>query len=64
MRYRVSSTDELGASITAPYADDPQPNFAYFVYNGDPDWTGSDEPGVRRRSTTAPSSWDRWRRTT
>ncbi|HEY3392833.1 MAG TPA: lamin tail domain-containing protein, partial [Lacipirellulaceae bacterium] len=46
VRYRVRATDELGAAITAPYADDPQPNFAYFVYDAIPDWTGADEPGV------------------
>jgi hypothetical protein len=36
----------LGASITAPYSDDPQPNFAYFVYGEIPDWTGAVQPGV------------------
>src|SRR5205814_3756202 len=41
IRYRISSTDSLGASITAPYADDPQPNFAYYVYDGIPAWTGA-----------------------
>ena len=35
-----------GASITGPYSDDPQPNFAYFVYDGIPAWTGADRPGV------------------
>ena len=45
VRYRITSTDTAGASITAPYADDLQPNFAYFVYNGIPDWTAADRPG-------------------
>lgn len=46
VRYRVTATDTLGASITAPYADDPTPNFAYFVYNGVPGWSGAAQPGV------------------
>jgi hypothetical protein len=46
VRYRVSSTDSRGASITAPYADDSVPNFAYFVYDGIPAWTGAAQPGV------------------
>lgn len=46
MRYRITATDVLGASIRGPYADDPQPNFAYFVYDGVPDYTASLRPGV------------------
>ncbi len=46
VRYRISATDSLGASVTTPYADDPQPNFAYYVYNGIPSWTGAVQPGV------------------
>jgi len=46
VRYRITATDTLGASITGPYADDPQPNFAYYVYDGVPSWTGSARPGV------------------
>ena len=46
VRYRISATDGLNASVTVPYADDPQPNFAYFVYDGVPDWNGSLQPGV------------------
>lgn len=46
VRYRVTSTDTLGASVRGPYADDLQPNFAYFVYDGVPDYTGSLRPGV------------------
>ncbi len=46
MRYRITARDTLGASITVPYADDPQPNFAYYVYDGVPSWTGSARPGV------------------
>jgi hypothetical protein len=46
VRYRISASDTLGNSVTGPYADDPQPNFAYFVYDGVPAWTGSWRPGV------------------
>ncbi len=53
IRYRITSTDTLGASITGPYADDPQPNFAYYVYGDMPNWTGAVQPGV-----TAPVTYN------
>lgn len=40
VRYRITFADALGNAQTVPYADDEQPNFAYFVYNGVPAWTG------------------------
>jgi len=46
VRYRITAEDALGAAVTGPYADDPQPNFAYFVYDGVPAWTGAAQPGV------------------
>lgn len=46
VRYRITAADSLGASITAPYADDPQPNFAYYVYDATPAWDGAIQPGV------------------
>ncbi len=46
VRYRITAVDALGASVRGPYADDPQPNFAYFVYDGVPDYTASLRPGV------------------
>ena len=46
VRYRLQAQDSLGGSVTVPYADDEQPNFAYFVYNGVPAWSGAMEPGV------------------
>jgi hypothetical protein len=46
VRYRVTAADTPGATIRVPYADDPQPNFVYFVYNGVPSWTGAARPGV------------------
>ncbi len=38
VRYRIIVTDTLGASMRAPFADDPSLNFACFVYNGVPDY--------------------------
>ena len=46
VRYRISATDGVGSSISVPYADDPQPNFAYFCYDGVPAWSGAVRPGV------------------
>lgn len=46
IRYRFKAEDATGISQAAPYADDPQPNFAYFVYDQLPDWGAADEPGV------------------
>jgi hypothetical protein len=46
VRYRVRASDGAGMSVEVPYADDPQPNFAYFVYDGVPGWRGSIRPGV------------------
>jgi hypothetical protein len=46
IRYRVVATDTGARSITIPYADDPQPNFVYFVYNGVGAWSGADQPGT------------------
>ncbi len=40
VRYRIVAVDTGARSVTVPYSDDPQPNFAYFVYNGVPSWTG------------------------
>ena len=45
VRYRLSASDALDATVQVPYADDPSPNFAYFAYDGVPDWTGADRPG-------------------
>jgi hypothetical protein len=45
IRYRITVTDALGLSVRVPYADDEQPNFAYYVYNGVPAWSGAVLPG-------------------
>ena len=41
VRYRVEAIDSGGRSVMTPYADDPQPNFAYFVYDGPAPWRGA-----------------------
>lgn len=46
IRYRITATDGSGNAQQVPYPDDGQPNFAYFVYNGAPAWTGANQPGV------------------
>jgi hypothetical protein len=46
VRYRLTVADSLGAGVRVPYPDDPQPNFAYFVYDGVPAWTGAVRPGA------------------
>ena len=45
IRYRITVTDASGNSVRVPYEDDPQPNFAFFVYDGTPDWAGSIRAG-------------------
>jgi hypothetical protein len=45
IRYTLTAGDDQGVSIDVPYADDPQPNFAYFVYDGVPAWKGAIQPG-------------------
>jgi hypothetical protein len=46
VRYRITATDGAGYAVSVPYTDDPQPNFAYFVYDGVPAWRGAVRPGV------------------
>ena len=46
VRYRIVTTDNTGRFLVVPYADDPQPNFAYFVYDGVLAWQGAVQPGV------------------
>ena len=46
LRYRITVTDSGGRGLMAPYMDDPQPNFAYFVYDSVPAWYGAVRPGA------------------
>jgi hypothetical protein len=44
IRYRIAAVDTLNAAARAPRPEDPQPNFAYFVHDGVPAWTGKAKP--------------------
>ncbi|MFT5409295.1 MAG: hypothetical protein ACI9NC_002016, partial [Verrucomicrobiales bacterium] len=46
VRYRITVEDTLGSKIRVPFADDEAPNFAYFIYDGVPAWTGAKQPGT------------------
>ncbi|MCW5557787.1 MAG: lamin tail domain-containing protein [Verrucomicrobiae bacterium] len=46
VRYRIVASDRTGLSGRSPHADDPQPNFALFVYDGVPAWSGALRPGA------------------
>jgi len=46
IRYRITVEDAGARSVRVPYDDDPQPNFAYFVYDGVPAWHGAVRPGA------------------
>ena len=41
VRYRIEIADVAGASARVPYPDDGSLNFAYFVYDGVPDYVAS-----------------------
>ena len=59
IRYRITARDSLGLSIQVPYADDPQPNFAYFVYGAVPAWSGSVRPGTTTPFTVSSNEMNR-----
>lgn len=40
VRYRFQGVDTFGTATNAPYPDDPALNFAYYVYDGVPDYEG------------------------
>jgi hypothetical protein len=46
IRYRIRAIDGRGATVLGPADDDPVPNFAYYVYDGTPDWVGAIQPGT------------------
>jgi hypothetical protein len=46
IRYRILARDRRGAEVRIPYADDAGRNFAWFVYDGVPAWTGAIRPGA------------------
>jgi hypothetical protein len=45
IRYRLCSVKDK--SIVAPPKDDTQPNYAYFVYDGIPEWRAAIQPGAQ-----------------
>src|SRR5204863_7555089 len=45
IRYRITAADAANRSLTVPYEDDPEPNFAYFAYHGVPAWQAAIQPG-------------------
>jgi hypothetical protein len=55
IRYRITVEDALGTNVRVPYGDDESPNFAYFVYDGVPAWTGAKQPGSTAAETVPAS---------
>ena len=51
VRYRITSADGSETAVRAPFLDDNQPNFAFFVYDGVPEWTGANQPGTDAAAT-------------
>jgi hypothetical protein len=45
MRYRIDVLGRRSVKVRAPGQDDDCPNFAWFVYDGVPSWTGARRPG-------------------
>ena len=58
IRYRITVEDIPGNTQLTPYADDESPNFAYFCYNGVPDWTASKQPGSQPNVTYPAAALD------
>lgn len=58
IRYRIEATDGGGRSVAVPYADDPQPNFALFVYDGVPAWQAAINPWNPGLPTFTPQLYD------
>ncbi|CAN5395771.1 lamin tail domain-containing protein [soil metagenome] len=58
VRYRITVEDTPGNAVQTPFADDESPNFAYFCYDGIPDWTGSKRPGVAPVTTYPAAALD------
>src|SRR5262249_11293982 len=64
VRYRFNGTDSAGQHLQAPSADSIPPNYAYFVYDGVPAWTGainpkSDDPKLSARLIFPPEVMSR-----
>ena len=64
VRYRLTAVDADGRRLVAPGAHDTPPNYAYFVYDGIPAWTGainsqSRDPELAARVTFSPEAMSR-----
>ncbi len=59
IRYRITATDGGNRTLSVPYADDPQPNFAYFVYDGAPAHTAALQPGTTAALTISSNEMNR-----
>ncbi len=55
LRYRIVAANAEGLTVRVPYEDDPAPNFAWFVYDGVPPWTGAAQPGMTEETTYDPA---------
>lgn len=47
VRYRFKGKDSSSRAIVVPAANSPDPNYAYFVYNGVPPWKAAIQPKSR-----------------
>ncbi|MES2707799.1 MAG: lamin tail domain-containing protein [Verrucomicrobiota bacterium] len=54
VRYRIRVTDPAGNTARLPYADDPARNWAYFSYNGVPDYVTGTKTFPSAQLTTVP----------
>jgi hypothetical protein len=52
VRYRITVSDADGVAQQVPYEDDARLNFAYFVYDGVPAWTGANDPDNQSPEST------------
>ncbi|MBI9018676.1 MAG: lamin tail domain-containing protein [Phycisphaerae bacterium] len=58
IRYRIIASDSNGDKIQAPFADDDQQNFVYFVYDGVSSYTGAINPSSSDPALSTPVTYD------
>ena len=54
VRYRIFATDLAGAAVRLPATDDPRKNYAFFVYDGVPDYIAGGQVFPTSTLTTLP----------
>jgi len=59
IRYRLSAKDSAGQRVQAPAPEEGPPNFAYFVYDGIPAWTGAVNPRSHDSKLSQPVTFSR-----